>query len=83
MLFSAIDDKQTVVRNVKNGVFKQANLYERGGELYAGMLGGFVRLMKDGRTSNPNVLWEDIECSFDAPTRVSGGLRYVEPHISN
>lgn len=78
MLFSAIDDKQTVLRNAKTGVYKQAKLYERKGEIYAGASGGFIRLLKDGRTSHPNMLWDDIEAKYEVSNRLGGALKYVE-----
>lgn len=77
MLFSVIEDKQTVVRNAKTGVYKQAKLYERKGEIYAGVSGGFIRLMKDGKTSNPNMRWDDIEVEYTV-TGMFGALKYNE-----
>jgi hypothetical protein len=74
MLFSAIDDKQTVIRNTKTGVYKQAKLYERKGEIYAGVGGGFIRLMRDGRSSQPNILWDDIEVQYDVVAGIHGAL---------
>lgn len=37
------------------GVFKQADLYEWQGGLFAAAAGGFVRLAADGSTSKPGV----------------------------
>jgi hypothetical protein len=78
MLFSSIDDKQAVIRNTKNGVFKQAKLYERKGEIYAAASGGFIRLMSDGRTSHPNMKWDDIEVHFEVTKGIHGSLKYIE-----
>jgi hypothetical protein len=78
MLFSSIDDKQTVIRNTKSGVYKQTKLYERKGEIYAAFSGGFIRLMREGRTSNPNILWDDIEVKYEIATGISGSLKYIE-----
>lgn len=75
MLFHTIEDKQAVLRNTKSGVFKQVKLYQRGGEVYAGCSGGFIRLMHEGKTSSPNTIWDDIEIEYNAPNRVSGGIR--------
>lgn len=75
MLFHMIDDKQTIVRNGKTGVYKQAKLYDRNGEIYAGVGGGFIRLLREGRTSQPNVSWEDIEVQYEIGTGISGALR--------
>ena len=55
-LFHVIEDAHTVLR--RRGVFKQAKLYRRSGVLYAGVGGGFVRLMTNGGTTQPDTLWE-------------------------
>jgi hypothetical protein len=78
LLFSAIDDKQTVIRNTKTGVYKQAKLYERKGEVYAAASGGFIRLMDKGATSHPNMKWDDIEITFTVSTGIHQALKYVE-----
>ncbi|KRR22145.1 hypothetical protein [Bradyrhizobium retamae] len=84
MLFSAIEDKQTVIRNTKSGVYKQAKLFERKGEIYAGANGGFIRLLVGGRTSHPYMLWDDIEVEFEiSKISIGGGLVYVEKRVSN
>lgn len=74
MLFHAIEDKQAIIRN-KKGVYRQVKLYHRDDQLYVGCAGGFVRLMKDKRTSHPDVLWEHLEVAYNQPTELSGGLR--------
>ena len=78
MLFSAIDGKQTVIRNAKTGVYKQAHLYERKGEMYAGVAGGFIRLMAEGRTSHPAMLWDDIEAKYEVMPGCMRNLKYIE-----
>ncbi|KJC51091.1 hypothetical protein UP09_03355 [Bradyrhizobium sp. LTSP885] len=83
MLFSAIDDKQTVIRNSKTGVYRQAKLYERNSELYAGVGGGFIRLMEQGRTSSPNMLWDDIEVKYEVTTGIHRALKYVEKRAAH
>lgn len=42
------------------GVYKQVNLYERDGDLYAGWAGGFIRLYDTGATSQPVVRIEQL-----------------------
>jgi hypothetical protein len=74
MLFSLIEDKFAIIRN-KRGVYRQVKLYQRDEQLYAGCHGGYVRLMKEKRTSHPDVIWEHIEVAFNQPTELSGGLR--------
>jgi hypothetical protein len=54
--FHIIDDAVTILR-VK-GVYRQAKMYRRGIDLFAGYGVGFIRLYKDGGTSAPNVSWE-------------------------
>jgi hypothetical protein len=78
MLFSAIDDKQAVIRNTKNGVFKQVKLYERNGDIYAAAAGGFIRLLVDGRTSHPNMKWDDIEVRYEPVNNLYGSIKLVE-----
>jgi len=38
-----------------NGVYKQCDLYERDGYVYAKAAGGFVRLFADGATTKPKM----------------------------
>lgn len=52
-LFHIIDDAFAVLRS--KGVYRQAKLYWRGPQLYAAWGGGFIRILKHGGTSNPNV----------------------------
>ncbi|WRH62065.1 MAG: hypothetical protein RSE12_17085 [Fuscovulum sp.] len=44
-----------------NGVFRQANLYHRNGDVYAKWGAGFVRLGAGGATSHPNVKWREVD----------------------
>ncbi len=62
-LFHVIDDKTVILRS--KGVFKQAKVYRRGKDLYAGAAGGFVRLHARPGTSNPNVSWEETDVEHD------------------
>ena len=45
-LFTKCDGDQAVLIN--NGVYKQVDVYERDGLLYAAIAGGYVRLKYDG-----------------------------------
>lgn len=60
--FHVIDDAAVILRS--KGVYKQAKVYRRGRELYAGVGGGFIRLMGSNGTSNPNVSWVDIDAPY-------------------
>jgi len=62
-LFHEIPDAEAIIRQ-RGGIFKQAKVYRRGGKLYIGASGGYVRLTaKFGDTwgtSNPNISVVDI-----------------------
>lgn len=52
-VFKQVDGDSVILQS--RGVFTQAELYERDGELYAKISGGFVRLYKSGGTSKDKV----------------------------
>ena len=56
--FKQIEGEAAVL--VINGVYKQCDLYERDGYLYAKALGGFVRLFHDGATTQPRMRLETL-----------------------
>ena len=62
-LFHIIEEKTVILRS--KGVFKQAKVYRRGRDLYAGSSGGFVKLLKQPGTSNPNVSWDETDVEHD------------------
>lgn len=57
--FHIIDDGAVILRS--RGVFKQAKVYRRGADVYAGHGSGFIKLGGQGGTSMPSVSWIDIE----------------------
>lgn len=57
--FHIVDDAAVILRS--RGVYKQAKVYLRGKDVYAGAAGGFVRLYKGGGTGHPNISWDDID----------------------
>lgn len=57
--FHVVDDAAVILRS--NGVFKQAKVYRRGRELYAGYGGGFISIMGNAGTSKPNVSYIGLE----------------------
>lgn len=63
MLFHILEDKHVILRS--KGIFKQAKVFERNGELFANWGSGFIRLYKDG-TSLPHVsiVEHNIDCSY-------------------
>lgn len=50
---------------VENGVYRQVDLYQRDGYLYAKVGNGFVRLMADGATTKAKLRLDFM--SFDKP----------------
>ena len=57
-LFHVIDDAHVVL--CSRGVYRQAKLYRRGRELFAGWGSGYVRLLSASGTTAPAVSWRDI-----------------------
>jgi hypothetical protein len=57
-LFKPIEGSAVVLYN--HGVYKQVELAERNGEVYAKWNAGFIRLMNSGFTSYGDVKWSDI-----------------------
>jgi len=62
MIFSIIGDSVVIIRH--KFVYKQVSAYNRNGKVYARHAGGFVRVHLDGRTSHPDVKWEQIDVGF-------------------
>jgi hypothetical protein len=69
-LFHVIPDSFAVLVS-KRGVYRQAKLYRRGDEVFAGHGGGFIRLLHGGGTSAPDVRWDGAESDL---TFVAGRL---------
>lgn len=46
---------------ISKGNFRQAKIYRRAGDVYAGWGSGYVKLGGAGGTSHPAVTWLDIE----------------------
>lgn len=61
--FKQIEGEAAVV--VINGVYKQCDLYERDGYIYAKTAGGFVRLFADGATTKPKMRLETLSWTGD------------------
>lgn len=57
--FHVADEAAVIMRS--KGVFRQAKVFLRGKDIYAGHGGGFVRLYKGGGTSSPALSWVDID----------------------
>ena len=50
-MFKQIQGENAII--VRSGVYRQCDLYERAGEIFARVGNGFVRLYADGSTSQP------------------------------
>lgn len=68
--FTIIDDEAVVLRS--KGVYRQAKLYRRGKELFAGWGGGFIGLHASGTTSKPDISW--LEVSVQHTNKLTGRL---------
>lgn len=62
--FHVIDDAAVILRS--KGVYRQAKVFRRGQELFAGYGSGFIRLLARNGTSLPNVTWLDTDANFRA-----------------
>lgn len=69
-LFHVIEGAQAIVHS--GGVFKQAKLYRRGKDVYAGHSAGFVKLHGYNGTSHPRVSWREIETGGDGDLVIKG-----------
>lgn len=58
-MFNKLEGDAVILQ--QNGVFKEADLYEWSGGLYAKASGGFVRLKADGTTTKSGVRIEHME----------------------
>lgn len=66
----------------ENGVYKQVDLYTRGGFLYAKVAGGFVRLSRDGSTSKPKLRLDHMSWNGALYADPVGRLCTEEANIS-
>lgn len=58
-LFTIIEEAHVILRS--KGVYKQAKVFHRGGEMFAQHGSGFISLRFAGATSLPSVTYLDIE----------------------
>lgn len=85
MAFKQLDGETAILQ--QGGVFKQADLYEWDGKLFAKFGAGFIRLKENGSTSKDGVNLE-LLC-LDVPLRrdrfgrlcVSGGTPLAEASV--
>lgn len=74
-LFHIIDDGVCHLRS--KGVYRQAKVYHRGRDVFAGYGNGFVKLGPSSGTSNPNVSWDAIDAKDVTLARVGGQPVYA------
>lgn len=58
-LFKRVDAGQVIIS--ERGLYRQVDLYERDGQLFAAHKNGFVRLLDRENTTIPYVTWKAIE----------------------
>lgn len=66
--FHVIEDGACIVR--VGNIYKQTKVYRRGSYVYAGVRGGYVRLLRGSGTSVPSISWDGIEADgvqWDGP----------------
>ena len=81
--FHVIEDGAVILRT--KGVYRQAKVYRRGSDVYAGWGAGFIKLMRGSATTHPNVSWDGIEAdcvAWDSPrdTPVYLGVTAIIEH---
>lgn len=72
--FHVIDDGAAILRS--KGVYRQAKIFRRAGDIFASWGVGFIKLGPRGGTSNPNVSWIDVEGDDVVCDRVGAQPRY-------
>jgi len=58
-LITRLDNAYVWIRT--KGVYKQADLYARGRQLFAKVGSGYVRLSAHSATSSPNTVWLELD----------------------
>lgn len=74
-LFTIVEGGKVIT--TEKGVYRQSDLFERKGQLYAAHRTGFARLLTNGVTTVPHVRWDDIEGVeyhevYNGPVRTNG-----------
>jgi hypothetical protein len=73
--FHVIDEGAVILR-IK-GVYRQAKVYHRGADVFAGWGVGFIKLGPRGGTTHPNVSWDGIEADGVLCDRVGAQPRFA------
>jgi len=72
--FHVIDEGAVILRS--KGVYRQAKVFRRGQDVFAGWGMGFIKLGPRSGTTNPNVSWEGVEAEGVVCDRVGGQPRW-------
>jgi hypothetical protein len=78
-LFHIIDDGVAHIRS--KGLYRQAKVYRRGQDVFAGYGGGFVKLGPNKGTSRPEISWDAVEAPGVQLDRPGGQPRYGEARL--
>lgn len=68
--FHMLDTAAVILRH--KGIYRQAEVYRRGVELFAGHRGGFIQLLSRTDTSAPDVSWHDLDAGEETKTDTFG-----------
>jgi len=60
--FHIVPGETVIIR--RGGVFKQVEVYQYGGFLFAKSNGGYIRLLMEGGTSVPNTMHENLQVKY-------------------
>lgn len=74
-LFNIVADSHVILRS--SGIWKQTELYERDGILYAKHGSGFIGLRTVGNTTLPKVQWEAIHSPREWKVILLGRLELI------
>lgn len=77
MFFKQIEGEAAILAS--GGVYRQADIFERNGYLFAKQGTGFIRLCADGSTSKPKTRLETLSC--DAPLAADRYGRLCRPDV--
>tara|TARA_Y100000593_G_C4224646_1_gene293760 strand:- start:236 stop:490 length:255 start_codon:yes stop_codon:yes gene_type:complete len=72
--FQLIHGSVVVIR--QKTVYKQTEAYHRNGDVYAKAAGGFIKLSKTGKTTHPDIVWE--ECYLTSEIKKKQSVGYLE-----
>lgn len=77
MRFNKVDDGAAITRS--RGIYRQVDIYEREGKLYAKHGAGLVRLYKGGGTSNKDIKWSDIDPGDGSYEETGNAVVFLPP----